>query len=67
LWIEISNYSRVEIVVTVVLALWGLVILLDIFNDGFKDSLIKLILLALGFAFLYFMATYGSWSIGSEI
>lgn len=53
--------------VTVVLVLWGLAILLDIFNGGVKHGLIKLILLALGFVFLYFMVTSGSWSIGSEI
>ena len=53
-----------EIVILVVLVMWGLAILLDIFNDGFKDGLIKLFLIALGFGFLYFMVSYGDWTIG---
>lgn len=58
-----------EWLVVVVLAVWGFGILADIFSDGIKDALLKLLLIALGWLVIYWLVTGGLWTIsnfGSE-
>jgi hypothetical protein len=52
-----------ELVVLVVLVVWGIGILAHIFENGIKDGLFRLVLLALGWVVIYWLATNGSWTL----
>ena len=52
-----------EWVVLVVLIVWGIGILAHIFENGFRDGLLRLFLLALGWVVIYWLVTSGSWTL----
>jgi hypothetical protein len=54
-----------EWLVLIVLGVWGFGILADIFGNGFRDGLLKLFLLVLGWIAIYWLVTSGTWTISN--
>ncbi len=54
-----------ELVVLIILAVWGFGVLLHIFENGFKEGLVRLFLLLLGWLVVYWLVSSGTWTLNN--
>ncbi len=54
-----------ELVVLIILAVWGFGILLHIFENGIKDGLLRLLLILFGFIVIYWLVSSGTWTLNN--
>ncbi len=54
-----------ELVVLIILAVWGFGILLHIFENGIKDGLLRLLLILFGFIVIYWLVSSGTCTLNN--